>query len=292
MSSVHHSRLASGVFGGYRTCLIAIAIVLVLGSPAAFAQSIFANLSGTVTDSNGAVIPNAKINVLNVATRVDRQLVTNTSGFFSVTQLPTGTYNVTAESKGFERWQGTGIVLNANDEKTLNIDLKIGSETITVEVTADSNEMEITDSGAKAIHIGSEELQKLTLVGSNAAEVLKILPGFAMSNQGGTNQPSFSGGVIGINASSFAGSTGGMSGGTINGIGGGGLSLNADGQNTADPGSVGNATPVNPNPDTISEMTVQTSNFGADNAKGPIVINTISKGGSAAMVVSMPVIPH
>jgi len=276
-------RNSRDVWAGFRVCFIAVAVVFLLsGSPAAFAQSVFANLSGTVTDSKGAVIPGAKVEVLNEGSKVARHAVTNKAGFFSLTQLPTGSYTVTVEFKGFQKWEGSGIDLNSNDDKTLGIPLKVGSEATTVQVNANSDEIDVTDSGAKSFTIGSEELQKLTLVGSNATEVLKILPGFAMSSNGGTNQPSFSGGVIGINASSFAGGTGGLSGGSINGLTGGGLSLNSDGQNTADPGSPGSATPVNPNPDMISEMTVQTSNFGADNAKGPVVINTVSKAGTAA----------
>ena len=57
MNSLIYSRLARGAWAGYRACLLVIAVGLLLtGSPAAFAQSIFANLSGTVTDTNGAVI--------------------------------------------------------------------------------------------------------------------------------------------------------------------------------------------------------------------------------------------
>jgi len=283
MNFVTVFRTASGVWTSFRACFIAVAVGFLLsGSPAALAQSIFANLSGTVTDSKGAVISGAKVQVVSEGTKVVHNAVTNGTGFFSLTELPTGSYTVSVESTGFEKWEGTGIVLDSSDDKTLGIHLKVGAETQTVTVSAESDQLDVTDSGAKSMTIDSEELQKLTLVGANAAEVLKILPGFAMSSNGGTNQPAFTGGIIGINASSFAGGTGGLSGGTINGVSGGGLSLNTDGQNSADPGSLGSATPVNANPDMISEMTVQTSNFGADNAKGPVVINTISKAGTAA----------
>ena len=64
-------------------------------------------------------------------------------------------------------------------------------------------------------------------------------------------------------------------------IQGTGLSINEDGQNVEDPGAPGAATPVNPNPDMISEVSVLTSNYGADNAKGPIVINALSKSGGS-----------
>ena len=96
MNFVHlHSRLVSASLAGRRTCLVAIAIGLMLtGAPAAFAQTIFANLSGTVTDATGAVVAGAKISIQNVETQVVRQLVTNNAGFFSATELPTGTYKM------------------------------------------------------------------------------------------------------------------------------------------------------------------------------------------------------
>jgi hypothetical protein len=281
MISLRRSKLAGTMPAGFKTCVVAIVVALLLtGAPAAFAQSIFANLSGTVTDSNGDVVPGATVDVENVATKVIRHYVCNGSGFFSATELPSGTYNVTAEARGFQRWVGSGIVLNSSDDKTLSIPLKVGVESVTVEVRADLSEIAITDTGEKIVRIDSNQLDNLSLVGRNAFEVLKILPGAAQISNGGTNRPGYSGEMIGINGS-VGGAVGGLSGVSLNGQTGMGVSLNQDGQNVEDPGNPGSATPVNPNPDMIGEMTVQTSNYGADNVKGPVVINTISKQGSA-----------
>jgi hypothetical protein len=280
MISVPSSRLASGVRTGLQTCFIAIAVALLLsGPPAARAQSIFASLSGTVTDSSGATVPDAKVTVENAATKVTRRLVTNSSGFFSATNLSTGTYNVSVEAKEFQKWQGTGIVLNASDVRSLTIPLKIGTANETVTVTASSDQIDIQDSGAKAETITSEDLEKQPLIGRNATEILRIIPGAAQITLGGTNRPASDGSIIGINGFTVNGSAGGMSAVSINGQAGTGLSINQDGQNVEDPGAPGNATPVNPNPDMISEIQILTSNYGADNAKGPVVINTLSKSG-------------
>ena len=282
MIAVRHSRLASGVWAGCGACLIAIAIGLFLsGPPAATAQSIFANLSGTVTDTSGAVVAGAKISVQNSATKVVRQFVTNNEGYFSATQLPIGSYDVTVEAKGFQKWHGSGIVLQGADDKTLNIPLKIGAESETVTVTADSNEIVMSDSGARVDHIDTEKLEHLALVGRNALEILKILPGAAQITNAGTNRPGYTGETVGINGFTVNGSAGGMSGVSINGQSATGLSINQDGQNVEDPGAPGSATPVNPNPDMISEVSVLTSNYGAENAKGPVVINSLSKSGGS-----------
>jgi hypothetical protein len=130
------------------TILLALSTWLLVGSPAASAQSIFANLSGTVTDSTGAAVAGAKVEVVGEATKVARTQVTNSTGFFSLTELPTGSYSVTVQAKGFERWVGSGILLQSSDQKSINIALKVGSQNITVEVTADSDQIDIRRQGS------------------------------------------------------------------------------------------------------------------------------------------------
>jgi len=262
--------------------LAALSTLLLVGTPAALAQSIFASLSGTVTDSNGALIPGAKVTIVNTATNIAQHLTSNKEGFFAANQLPVGTYNVSVDAKGFEKWDGTGVVLNASDVRTLTIPLKVGAENITVEVSASAGQIDITDSGAKVETITQEDLEKQPLIGRNATEILRIIPGAAMITNGGQNRPASDGSIIGINGFTVNGSAGGMAGVSINGQSGTGLSINQDGQNVEDPGAPGSATPVNPNPDMISEVQVMTSNYGADNAKGPVVINTLSKSGGSS----------
>jgi len=285
MKFVERLRLASGVRASSKVCLIAIGIGLLLaGRPAALAQSIFASLSGTVVDSNKAVIPGARVSIKNAATNVVRQMLTNKDGFFSVTQLPIGTYNVLVEAKGFAKWRGSGVILQGGDEKALKISLAVGAESETVTVNAGSSDMILTDSGAKIDHIDTKDLEHLSLVGRNALEFLKILPGAAQISNSGTNRPGYNGEVVGINGFTVQGGAGAgaMGGVSINGQSATGLSINQDGQNVEDPGAPGSATPVNPNPDMISEVSVLTSNYGADNAKGPVVINSLSKSGGSA----------
>ena len=282
MITDRHSRMARGIMAGYLTCLIAVFALVLLGSSTASAQSIFGSLSGTVTDSNGAVIPDAKVNVQNDATKITQQLTSNKVGFFSASQLPGGSYSVSVDATGFEKWQGTGIVLNASDVRTLNIALRVGAQSETVEVSASAGQIDIIDSGAKAETITAEDLEKQPLIGRNATEILRIIPGSAQITLSGTNRPASDGEIIGINGFTVNGSAGGMAAVSINGQSGTGLSINQDGQNVEDPGAPGSATPVNPNPDMISEIQIMTSNYGADNAKGPVVINTLSKSGGSA----------
>ncbi len=282
MKSNYLTKQASGVRTGFRACLIACAIGLLLtGIPAAFAQSIFASLSGTVTDPTGAVVPGAKVTIENEASKVKWEIPTNKSGYFSAAQLPVGIYNVSVTANGFKRWSGTGIDLHGSDVRSISISLSLGESTQSIEVSATAGQMDITDSGAKVETITSEDLEKQPLIGRNATEILRIIPGAAQITLGGTNRPASDGQNIGVNGFMVNGNMAGMSGISINGQSGTGLSINQDGQNVEDPGAPGGGNPVNPNPDMISEIQVMTSNYGADNAKGPVVINTLSKSGGS-----------
>ena len=182
-----------------------------------------------------------------------RDTVTNDDGFFSVPTLPAGSYDVTVEKQGFQAWVGKGITLNGSDSRTVKIELKVGAVTDSVVVESSTTEIAVVDSGEKSALISQKDLQNLSLEGRNATEFLKILPGALLSpNSLGKNASNYSGSVVGING--FA----------VGGNNGGGLlrrehqrpsvNITQDGQNTFDPGAQGAATPVNPNPEMISEV--------------------------------------
>lgn len=253
--------------------LLSILIVFV---PLSSAQSIFANLSGTVTDTTGAVVPGAKVTIQSASTKSGRQLTSNSAGYFSATQLSAGTYNVIVEAKGFERYQATGIVLNSSDDRSLAISLKVGAESETVEVSAEAGQVAITDTGEKSDLISSAELNDLSLVGRNATEYIKLMAGATLNANGAVNRPAYDGQVVGINGFAVGSNAGGLSNVVVNGQS---VDITMDGQHSFDPGAAGSATPVNPNPDMISEVKILTSNFTAENAKGPVVVNTTTKGG-------------
>lgn len=255
---------------------VILAAVLLL-QPVAFAQSLYATLSGTVHDSSGALVSGAKVTVTNAHSGEPRITQTNEDGFFAVPSLPVGTYNVSVEMPGFQKWVGKGIALNSGDSRTLNADLKVGAINETVVVESTASEIATTDSGEKAGLISAKELQDLALVSRNASEFVKFLPGAILTPTGGQNRSNFSGQVVGINGFVPNGtSAGGLGGVTINGQS---ANITQDGQNVFDPGAAGNATPVNPNPDMISEVKVSDSNFSAEYAQGPVVVNTTTRSG-------------
>ena len=115
-------------------------------------------------------------------------------------------------------------------------------------------------------------------MGSNAAEFIKIMPGFGIQN-GTSNKANFSGETIGINANGDAGSQSPLNNAfSYNGLPSNSLDITADGAHVSDPGCNCD-TPVNPNSDMVSEFKVMTSNFSAENQKGPAVITSVAKSG-------------
>jgi len=246
--------------------------------PVGFAQSQFASLKGTVTDASGAVVTGANVTVRNASSGEVRKSLTNQDGFFSLNTLPAGTYNVIVEMKGFQKWVGAGIVLNGSDSRTMTVELKTGAITETVEVNSAVQEVATVDSGEKSALISSQELQDLSLVGRNATEYIKLLPGATLQANSAINRPAYDGQVVGINGFAVGSNAGGLSAVVVNGQG---VDITQDGQHSFDPGAAGNATPVNPNPNMISEVKVLTSNFTAENARGPVVVNTVTKAGGS-----------
>src|SRR5207245_1169340 len=108
-----------------------------------------ATIVGTVTDTTGAVIPAAKVTVVNTATNFNFEGLTNQDGYYYVPYLRPGIYRVTVEAAGFKKYVRDGIELRTNDEPRIDIKLEVGSAVETVEVVgaAPLLETETTISG-------------------------------------------------------------------------------------------------------------------------------------------------
>ncbi len=247
-----------------------LALLLIVCSPAIQAQGT-ASLTGTVADSTGAVVAGATVILKSEASGDIRRTVSNGDGYFTISAIQPGSYSVTVEAKGFKGWEEKGIVFNASDKRNLSdIALAVGTLAETVEVTGAAQEITPVDSGEKSAVITTKQLQNVSIVGSNAAEFIKILPGMAIT-AGSQNQASFTG----ENHGTGAGPIGSFS---ANGQRTGALDITSDGAHIIDPGcNCGQA--VDTNVDMTQEMKIMTSNFGADVQKGPVVIAAVGKSG-------------
>jgi hypothetical protein len=270
-----------------RLALLAVPLLAVLlALPATtYAQRFTGDLSGTVVDESGGVIPGADVVVLNQASQSERRTVTNADGFFAFAALPAATYTVRVSITGFNTYEVTDIALRAGDSRTLRqITLGVATVAETVSVSA---EVALTplNSGEKSATLTGQQLSNIPIQGTSAAEVLRILPGMVPLNTTSStkNSPNFTGEVYGINGNGEANGGGGNNQSAIgnfspNGNDAGTLDITIDGAPGADPGC-NCATSVNPNTEFVQEFKVLQSNFGAEHAKGPVNMTVVSKQG-------------
>src|SRR5439155_8518525 len=96
-----------------------------------------AQINGKVTDPSGAVLPGVEVTATQPDTGLERRVVSNETGSFTLTNLPAGAYRLEASLPGFRTYAQTGIVLQVGANPVINIVLEVGALTETVEVQAD-----------------------------------------------------------------------------------------------------------------------------------------------------------
>jgi hypothetical protein len=121
-----------------------------------------ATLSGVVTDSSGAVLPQASLVLASAEKGIIRTFTTDAGGRYSFNQLPPATYNLTIKARGFQTYEQRGIVLDAAETGTQNVTLTVGVETQSVTVTADASQLN-TDNSNVATNIDAKQIVELPL---------------------------------------------------------------------------------------------------------------------------------
>ncbi len=220
-----------------RTFVIVL-IMLFATLPMAFGQGVSGQISGTVTDPDGAVIIGATVQLTNEVSQQTRETTTDARGAFIFTNLLPNTFTVRVSSTGFNTYQQTGIELSATERRGLPpIRLEIGSVATEVSVTAEMIRLQ-TESSERVGTIERTQIEDVPLIldrmGNNSyLEVLKLMPG-TVGNQ-------------------------------VNGGASGQLIVTLDGITSSDTGTQGTGGQVlSPNPDTIAEVKVTLSNYQAE----------------------------
>lgn len=160
-------------------------LITIFVSVAALAQSPTATLSGKVTDQTGAVIPQATV----TATRPDgKQAKTTTSpeGAFEIRSLTPGSYNVSAEAKGFAAYHKDSVVLVPGETQNLDLSLEIQTKEEKVEVQGDSNQLDVSSSSnAGSLMIKGKDLEALSDDPDELQSELQALAGPSAGPNGG-----------------------------------------------------------------------------------------------------------
>jgi len=252
----------------HRTIAFLAVAILMAVSPALHAQ-VTASVSGTVTDPKGAVVQGAAITIVDEATGSPRPGETNKQGVFSVPNLVPSTYTVKVVAQGFAPKEITGIEVHAGDTIRLpTFVLAIGATTDTVTVTSVAGQILETENGQRTATLTYSDIQDIALQSRDTTELLKVLPGVVQIGNGGYNALSTTTGNSAIGAGM------GVDGAPYKG----GVALNMDGAGVIDVGD-DFASLATVNPEMTQEVQVSTSNFGADTANGPVVVNTTSRSG-------------
>ncbi len=177
--------------------------LLSLTSVVLFAQGTGATLSGSVTDPNGGLLPQAQLTVQNLDTSLTRVIVSNDSGQYTISPLPPGRYSVTAEKTGFKKEVRTGIVLTVGQTATLNIGLQLGDAKEVVNVSASAELINATSAEISQV-VGERAVKELPLNGRDPASLVLLSPGIsnvlntgAGVQQGETTFPSETGASAG-----------------------------------------------------------------------------------------------
>ena len=238
--------------------------VLLMLSGRLFAQGgATGTILGTVTDSTGAIVPNVKVTVTNTATKVVFQTITNSSGDYNAPALNPGSYTISAEAKGFQKTVTTAITLTVNQHERVDLALKPGAVTETIETTAQAVTLD-TDSAELSNLISQQQVEDLPLNGRNFMQLL----------------------LVGAGAVTVGGEQGTMRQGQGNAISvnGGrpeGNNYTLDGLVNTDAALVTPAVVLSQ--DAIQEFKVSSGTYSADQGFSATQINIVSKGGTNSL---------
>lgn len=164
------------------TSIFAIALVLLAlasfaGCPALFAQVDQGTITGTITDTSGAVIPNAKVTLTQVETGLVLQGTTNRAGIYVFSPVKIGNYTVTATNTGFQTITQTGLTLNVNQTLVVNLTLHPGQVTQTVTVTAGAAQLLQKEDASTGQVVSSKVINETPLAMRNYVFIAQLAAG-------------------------------------------------------------------------------------------------------------------
>ena len=154
---------------------IYLTLILVLAPLWVFAQVSGSSLNGVVTDTTGAIIPDAQVTTQNVETGLIQVVKSNNTGLYSVTPLPPGNYRITVEHPGFDK-QIEIVVLTVDQQATINFQMQVGSATQTVTVNAEHVLLNSTTSEISSV-IDQNTIDSLPLNGRDPSSLILLSPG-------------------------------------------------------------------------------------------------------------------
>ncbi|MEZ5420303.1 MAG: carboxypeptidase regulatory-like domain-containing protein [Vicinamibacterales bacterium] len=243
-------------------------LLMLCATASAWAQAT-GQITGTVTDTSGAVLPGVTVEATNVGTGAVRTAVSGADGLYTLPLLQPGLYNVRASLSGFKAAQQDGVRVTVTEMARAVFELEIGQVTETVTVTAEATLVE-TSNATHGIVIDQQKVVDLPLNGRNFTQLGTLIPGVVAppTGLGGQNGDATPGG--------FGNVTGGFN---VNGMRNQSNNFLMDGATNNDTFNTGFV--LRPPPDAIEEFKILTHAFGAEFGRNAgAVVNVVTRSGS------------
>src|SRR5579872_5970513 len=242
--------------------MAAVAWVLAFCIPL-MGQVVKGSISGTVTDPQNAVVPNAQVKANNIDTGAVFNTVTDNSGVFRLSLLPIGVYNIEIAAPGFKTAENKGVVVSAAGDSGLgNIHMTVGEASTTIEISAEAPLLETSQAQVSSTFSGT---------------TLSTFAGI-QENEGLDRLALFVPGVASSRSNNFSNTNG--VGFSSNGLRGRNNDQELDGQNNND-NSVGGPALIQSDPNFLQQYVIVTNNFGPEYGRnGGSVVNLITQSGT------------
>jgi hypothetical protein len=220
-------------------------------------------VNGIVTDQAGAVLPGARVRVIELQTNQVRSIISNESGEFSFPILPVGEYRVETELAGFKKNVTNNIKLIVDQTVKLELSLEVGEVSQTIEVTGSPTLVESSVPTLKSV-IDQKRIQELPLEGRNVLKLMLLVPGVQPTSGAFLNQEYTAPNQVFVSSNGGRGNT---------------IVYNLDGVDNSD--TYTNVANSYPNPDALEAITIETNSFSAEHGRrGAGVFNAITRSGT------------
>jgi hypothetical protein len=238
--------------------------LLVLASCALQAQIAgTGQISGTVADSSGAVVPNATVTLINKATQVQRVKQSDKAGAYLFPNIEVGTYDLSATAQGFETYVQTGIVLEVGSDIAVNPALAVGKADIKVEVHAEGLALQTEDASFKQT-IDQQDVEEMPLNGRQMTALITLSGGSSPAPGGDFTGSKYSYQVVSVSVAGGMGNT---------------TEWKLDGGDNND--YMGNGNLPFPFPDAVAQFSVESSALGAAGGKhSGGLVNVVTRSGT------------
>ena len=237
--------------------LFILAVLALCGLPVLGQSTAAGSLTGTVTDPTGAVVPGASVIVKSNETGQTFTAKSSDEGTFTVPALSSGLYTATISAKNFKQARVTEIKVDAGKPSSINVALEIGSQAETVTIVG-GGELLQTQTATIGTTLTGRQITDIPTASRDALDLVLALPGTTTPGRPRTS--------------------------SVNGLPKGALNITLDGINVQDnllKSSDGFFTYIRPRTDAMAEVTISTSNPGAESsAEGAVQIKFVTQGGS------------